>query len=371
MLLEMLAAAAVAAAPEGKVVSPVVVSPAGPKPPVDATIDVNGDDTASGQAVLVWPRRAFNRGAPAHVVLSCRVDVHGLAEWCKVASERPEGQGFGDAALQLRPTFKLSPVNGPDGPMAAMMNIAVEFKPPAAEFDMGMQTAMPSGEGTQGASIAIRGNPIQMREVTMMNHPVWISAPSFDEVAAAYPARAKGVEGYAVAHCEVERAGMLRRCVAAKELPTGLGFGKAAVSLAPKFRVAPEVMAKAPHGAPIEVDIPIRFTPPGEDDRTVTAPAWIAAFDPEIAPKVFPPEAAARGLTSGRGQARCAVAVDGTLSACTPEPADPDGLGFSEAAVKLASTMRMNLWSADAGPVAGGVVHVPIRLNLDATKAAQ
>jgi hypothetical protein len=26
--------------------------------------------------------------------------------------------------------------------------------------------------------------------------------------------------------------------------------------------------------------------------------------------------------------------------------------------------MKMNLWSADAAPVAGGVVHVPVRLNL-------
>ncbi len=47
-----------------------------------------------------------------------------------------------------------------------------------------------------------------------------------------------------------------------------------------------------------------------------------------------------------------------------PEAGDPDGLGFSEAAAKLASTMRMNLWSADGAPVEGGVVHIPIRLNL-------
>ena len=47
-----------------------------------------------------------------------------------------------------------------------------------------------------------------------------------------------------------------------------------------------------------------------------------------------------------------------------PEPGAPDGQGFSEAAVKLAATMKMNLWSADGAPVQGGVVHIPIRLNL-------
>jgi hypothetical protein len=34
--------------------------------------------------------------------------------------------------------------------------------------------------------------------------------------------------------------------------------------------------------------------------------------------------------------------------------------------VKLASAMRMNLWSADGAPVEGGVIHIPIRLNLKA-----
>jgi hypothetical protein len=52
------------------------------------------------------------------------------------------------------------------------------------------------------------------------------------------------------------------------------------------------------------------------------------------------------------------------MSACAPETGEPDGLGFSEAAAKLATGMRMNLWSADAAPVEGGVVHIPIRLNL-------
>jgi hypothetical protein len=60
------------------------------------------------------------------------------------------------------------------------------------------------------------------------------------------------------------------------------------------------------------------------------------------------------------------VAADGALTQCAPEAAEPAGLGFSEAAAKLASTMKMNLWSTDGAPVEGGVVHIPIRLNLKA-----
>jgi hypothetical protein len=87
-------------------------------------------------------------------------------------------------------------------------------------------------------------------------------------------------------------------------------------------------------------------------------------MDPRATPKVFPPEAAAGGLTTGRGVARCTVAADGSMASCAPEPGEPDGVGFSEAAATLASKMRMNLWSADGAPVGGGVIHIPIRLNL-------
>ena len=206
---------------------------------------------------------------------------------------------------------------------------------------------------------------MDLRHVTLMNHPTWAKAPSFDDLARAYPSRGAGLEGYVVVHCQVERIGVMRKCIAAKELPFGHGFGKAAVGLAYDFTVSPEVMRYAPHGDPIEVDIPIRF--PAREaaaDRTVTAPTWISFVDPKALPKLFPPEAAAKGVTTGRGVAKCLVGADGTMTGCAPESADPDGLGFSEAAVKVASRMKMNLWSADAEPVEGGVVHVAIRLNL-------
>jgi hypothetical protein len=90
----------------------------------------------------------------------------------------------------------------------------------------------------------------------------------------------------------------------------------------------------------------------------------VAGFDPDEALAVYPPEAAAKGVASGRGVARCLVAPGGTLTDCAPQAGDPDGLGFSEAAVKLAATMRMNPWTADAAPVDGAMVDVAVRLNL-------
>ena len=113
------------------------------------------------------------------------------------------------------------------------------------------------------------------------------------------------------------------------------------------------------------MDVPVRFPSRLElVDRTVMAPSWlIGSSTPRPPPKLFPLEAVAQGLTTGRGVARCTVGPDGVLTACVPEPGDPDGLGFSEAAAKLAGGMKMNLWSNDDAPVEGGVVHVPVRLN--------
>lgn len=363
-------------------VSPVTVSPLPEKGPIAATVEMMGDDdSAGGNFVAIWPASAYQNGVDGHVTLSCKIDIHGLAEWCKVASETPQGKNLGKAALELRPTFQLKPATGADGaPVNAMMSINVRFKAPKKELvgTEATQAEIGSNRGTRdpavvammaAAATPIMGNPLAMRAVTMLDDPVWISAASFDDLAKAYPAKAGSAEGYAAAHCRLERsgerAGTLRDCQVIKESPEALGFGKAALALAAKFRVAPAVVAKAPSSTPVWVDIPIRLPPPeAAAERTVMAPVWITGIDPKATPKLFPPEAVANGLTTGRGVARCVVGADGSLTQCAPESAEPEGVGFAEAAAKLATGMRMNLWSADGAPVEGGVIHVPVRLNL-------
>ena len=196
--------------------------------------------------------------------------------------------------------------------------------------------------------------------------PDWFD--SVDDLAHAYPARGGGVEGFAVAHCHVERSGALTSCEPRKEVPLDRGFATAAASLGTRFRVEIDP-ARIPHGPPLWVDIPIRFPPPGADRaREVASPTWIAGFDPNQTVKLFPPEAIAQGLTTGRGLARCVVARDGSLTDCTAMPGEPDGLGFSEAAVKMAPSLRMNPWTADGAPVDGAVIRLPIRFNLKTPK---
>ena len=343
-------------------VAPLTVMPPPPKdaPPADVTIPIRGDQEAQG--VVVFPETALKDGVSGYVTLGCRVDVHGLAERCRVVYESPRGRGFGKAALALRPTFKLTPRAGPDGPVDAPMNVALAFiaRPPDNSLQEVNSAAMGSME-TTGRTIYVHNNPMIGRAMTMLTEPAWAAAPGFDDWAKAYPPEGGGVEGYAVAHCKVDRQGELSRCAAAEELPAGHGFGRAAVGLAAHFRASPEAMAAAPHGAPVEVDVPVRFVPPGQaSDRTVRAPLWIAGSDPATLIRELPPGLAKRADSPG-AVVQCKVGQGGAVAGCAIEYTSPDGIDYDEAAVKLASRLRINLWSAEASPVLGGVIHIPVK----------
>jgi TonB family protein len=349
-------------APPPKEVTPAVVTAAPRKaPPADATVNMASDvDSPRSHGVSLWPAGAYQARLSGDVTLTCWINVEGLAEWCRVAFEQPVGRGFGEAAKAMRPHIRVEPRKGPDGtPVAGLMNIALSYRAPNTEVQErpGAANSTRLARGAMGIS----GNPLPNTRITLMTNPVWAGAPTFEAVERAYPDKGAGANGLAVAHCQVRDDGRLTACRVASEAPRKQGFGQAAVKLAADFRVQPEVMAHAPKGEPIEVEVPIRFAPPGAA-RTVSAPAWLQGFDPQAAPKLFPPEAAAKGLTSGRGVARCVVGGDGGLTACAPDGEDPEG--FSEVAAKLAGAMRMNLWSADARPVEGGTVFVGMRLDL-------
>jgi TonB family protein len=368
-------------------VSGVVVQPQ-PSTEVEKSPDARvrsagGADEALGNYVAIWPKHAYAAGKDGRVTLSCLIDTHGLAEWCRVAAETPPGQGFGRAALELKPTFKLTPATGPDGkPVAKVMQINVSFRAPDFQFDQA-QLAREMWDATHNPvdqlrpiDVPYQHNRLEMHGVTMVDNPVWVTAASFDDLAAAYPAKGAGVEGYAAAHCQVVRvgpaAGQLKDCQVIKETPQGHEFGRSALGLAARFRLDPAALPHAPQGDPLWVDVPIRFPSPAEQaDRTVRAPVWLTNIDiAKAAPSVFPLKALEDGLKSGRGTARCTVAADGALTDCAPDAAEPEGRGFSEAVVKLAPMMRVNLWSADGAPVQGGVVRFPLTLTLPGAAVA-
>ena len=277
-------------------------------------------------------------------MLSCRVNVHGVLEDCQVISETPANQGFGAAALLLTPEFLFKPATVMGQPVPERVYFPVNF-------------AWTSGSTPGG----VGGDTF-----TLVAHPTWVAAPTFADIGAAYPRSAGGAAGYAAFRCQVDATGSLEQCELLREEPPVRGFAGAGRSLIAKFRmqVDPDLLA---HGRRLQVNLPIRLIDPASDafkTRRLSEPNWLTIPDPGTAQKLFPAQAAEKGLKEGVGVASCAVAADGALEDCATAPGTPDGLGFSEAAVSVAKVLRMNRWTQEGGPVDGSRVLLPIRFKL-------
>lgn len=179
-------------------------------------------------------------------------------------------------------------------------------------------------------------------------HAQWIRSPTSEDLAAAYPAAAKaaGVTGRADLSCMVTSDGSLDACSIALETPADRGFGAAALSLRPLFKMD---MA-SPTGAAAKgkrLRLPVRF-----GVRTNAPPLRAAKFkDPGSYAWLAPagPYWPDRALRMGRGgfvQVDCAVGDDERLTDCVVAHAEGDDVGFADSVLKMAQQRWMT-----AGPL--------------------
>jgi TonB family protein len=293
------------------------------------------------QITAAWPRAALIQGKGGRAEVDCRVNIQGLAEDCRVASEEPAGFDFGAAALSMTPQWQFRPATRDGKPFPSRIVVPIKF-----------ETNSPTSSA-------------QLLEVTFLSRPVWKAAPTFAEVGAVYPRGGAGVAGYVAYRCHVKSDGDLHFCNIIDENPKARGFAGAAHGLLKAFQIDMATV-HAKDTDKLLVDVPIRLIDPASEefkDRRIGEPIWVARVDPARSANLFPAQAAKAGVHSGRGVVSCVVAADGALVDCAPEAAVPPGLGFSEMAVRVVGVMRMNRWTNAGGPIDGARIVIPVRLT--------
>jgi TonB family protein len=162
---------------------------------------------------------------------------------------------------------------------------------------------------------------------------------------AIYPTKAGGRGGQGVIQCIVKTDGLLRDCKIAKESPPGLGFGPAALLLAPSFLMKPALR----DGQPVEssVTIPVNFEGGGSAlsgpsitvvttpvwDKTPTIPEILAELDKKVGDR----------FADGKVVFQCTVSrKTGHLSDCITINTSPGMAGFTPAARALTSKFEVD-----------------------------
>lgn len=205
--------------------TPVVLDPPWTRAPTQAEVNA------------AWPKAAAGLES-GQAALRCDLDMSGQPKNCQVISENPRDKGFGKAAKALSKSFQVT--FDPDDAKALKkytVDVPFRFRDPAR----------PDG-----------------RKLT---RPRWVQTLSADGMALVYPKAATdaGVHaGKGAVACVVSAEGRLVDCVVAREAPTGLGFGNAALQAAEHMRMNPWTKEGDPAEG-LKLTIPFDFTLSGSE----------------------------------------------------------------------------------------------------------
>ena len=207
----------------------------------------------------------------------------------------------------------------------------------------------------------------------MLEEADWTRSPEID-FASLYPAQARAAKvatGRGLVDCTVGTDGGLTACTVVEEQPAGLGFGKAALTMASGMALnrwgrdgASTVGARV--RAPIRIDdvqeheaavIPATQVAPG------STPSWVRLPTADEFAGAFPYRASRAGV-SGAAVMICNFTSDGFLRDCRIASETPEGYGFGLAALSMAAKFRLNIPKRDGKSADEGTITVPVRFNI-------
>ena len=163
-----------------------------------------------------YPDYALRHKISGEAQITCVVNVHGLLEACQVVSESPPDDGFGRAALLLAPRYSMTPILGPDGPIAANVTIPISF-------------TIARSEATRAST-----------------HAEWIRAPRLADMVWPGVAWYGHISGHVMLDCVIAADAKLRPCAVVEDTPAGRGFAQAAISFLEPAKMRPPMVARAP-----------------------------------------------------------------------------------------------------------------------------
>lgn len=174
--------------------------------------------------------------APGRAVVECTVSARGLLEYCQTLEETPDEQ-YGAAAVRIAALFQMGPQD--------KAGVATAGRKVRIPLSWTLPTPPSSGDFVRPKALAKPGGPDMVK---------------------AYPGKAVSDElsGRGVIVCQLTASGRLESCVVEDETPPGFGFGKAALSLAPRFRFATtDADGKSVVGGKIRIPL-VWNAPPGD-----------------------------------------------------------------------------------------------------------
>jgi TonB family protein len=285
----------------------------------------------------VLPGEAIKRGISGLAVIDCVATVQGALTDCVVVHEAPAGIGFGASAIALTPQFMMRPASLKGVPVRSTVRMPIRFVLGSPATLVGSKRVVPPGLA-------------------------WADAPTYADVAAAYPtkARAERLAGRATVACDMSDDGRLKGCVTVSSEPRGYGFDVAAKNLAKRFRH--EIRSESDRVASrrVSVHLPFTFDPAMLDkaEPVIGKPSWAALPEEGVILSTFK---ATKATSTVRVQLKCVVRPGGALADCAVVSEQPAGLGVGAAALSLAPAFRVTTWTAEGLPTVGGALVIPLR----------